>query len=109
MFVSDVMVAALYADVMCFKEHVGMAGSSWRLKFIAGTLNQLPQRIPKIDGVHKAAVDFACMADATFIQPFGNLAVRGFGHGKCQVVEVADSFRIASGIGLPVLIGEDGD
>src|SRR5919198_565533 len=72
----DVAVAAGDADPVRLEQDVRMREARRRLEPVRGELDQEPQRIGEVDGVHEAAVLHAAVADRALVEPRDRLAER---------------------------------
>ena len=79
------------------------------LELVACQLQQLAQWVAEIKRIHKAAVHFARVADAALVEPPANLRVGGARDGKGNVMQVANTLRVARRIDTAALVGEHGD
>ncbi|MCY1234931.1 hypothetical protein D9M72_475300 [compost metagenome] len=86
-----------------------MAVARWWLEAIGGKLDQQPKRVLEIDRVHETAVLDAAVPDTSLVEPLHRLGEGRARNGKGDVVHTADLRRGSLGIGLAVLVGEDGD
>src|SRR3989442_1402306 len=97
------------AQSMCCYEYIsGCIAFRWN-ELIAGQLKQLSVRISEVNRVHEAAVNVACIPDATLIQPLGHLRVGRTRDGEGQVMKIANTLRIGSVIVLARWSNKEGD
>src|SRR4051794_16254129 len=97
------------AQVVSFKQDLTMGDAYRWLKFVAGQLKPLAQRITEINRVHKAAIDLARVFDATLVEPLGNLRKDCPRDVEGDMVDIADALRIGRRVDFTRLIGKDSD
>ena len=72
----DVVIAALDAQAVGGEQDLGVVAAGGRLEAVGGKLDEQPQRVGEVDGVHEPAVLDAAVADAALIQPLDRLRER---------------------------------
>src|SRR5919202_5592443 len=90
----DVVVAALHADLVRLEQHVGVRVAERRLEAVRRQLDQQPQRVLEVDGVHEAAILDPAVADPALVQALHRLMEAGLreleheGHAEQALPEV---------------------
>src|SRR3954451_3780972 len=69
----DVVVPALGPDAMGLQQHVGVRVPERRLEAVRRQLDQQPQRVLEVDGVHEPAVLDPAVADPALLQALHRL------------------------------------
>jgi hypothetical protein len=91
------------------EQHVRVRMPDGRLEAIRRQLDQQPQRVAEIDGVHESAVLDSAVLDAPLVETFDRLAEHRVGEVERDVVDVAGVLGAGSCVGHSTLVREDRD
>src|SRR6266700_1216019 len=105
----DTIGASGHPQAVRSAEYVDNAVAFWRNELVTGHFEQLSIGISEVDRVHEPPVDVARVPDATLVEALGDLGVGGMRDGISKVMQVADAFRIGSGIIYPRGAHEESD
>src|SRR5260221_3947320 len=105
----DIIVTSSNANAMGSGKYIPVGIALWRGELVAGEFKQLPVGVSKVDRVHKATIDIACVPDAPFVQPLSNLGIGGTRDIQGKVVQVPGAFRIGCWIVRPAWTNEAGN
>ena len=72
----DVVRAAPDAQPVRLEQHVCVRGADRRLEAVRGQLDEQPERVLEVDGVHEAAVLRAAVLNAALVEPLDHLPER---------------------------------